>query len=90
VVEESLNSVIFGHYYLPFYIFCQDCSLWLIIYMTPQTLNFDLYWPYINDPQDPPSYVGGPLRNWPRTGRNGVPLLLPYMPAGIMGLSECE
>lgn len=27
--------------------------------MTPQALNFDLYWPYINDPQDPPSHVGG-------------------------------
>lgn len=59
MVDKSLNSVRFGHYYLPFYIFCQDCSLWLIIYMTPQALNFDLYWPYINDPQDPPSHVGG-------------------------------
>ena len=28
-------------------------------------------------------------RSWPKTDRGGVPLLLPYMPAGIMGMSEC-
>ena len=30
----------------------------------------------------------GPFRSWPRTDRSGVPLLLPYMPASMTGMSE--
>ena len=30
----------------------------------------------------------GLFRSWPRTDRSGVPLLLLYMPAGIVGMSE--
>ena len=29
---------------------------------------------------------GGLFRSWPKTDRGGVPLLLPYMPAGITGM----
>ena len=31
---------------------------------------------------------GEPFTSWPRTDRSGIPLLLPYMPAGIKGMSE--
>lgn len=37
-----------------------------------------------------PSHLGGPFRSWSRTERNGVPLLLPNMPAGITGMSSRE
>ena len=31
---------------------------------------------------------GGLFRSWPKTDRGGVPLLLPYIPASITGMSE--
>ena len=33
-------------------------------------------------------HTWGPFKNWPRTDRSGVPLLPPYMPAGIVGMSK--
>ena len=44
---------------------------------------------YKRGAQDPPSYLRDHSdRSWPRTDRIGLPLLLPYMPAGITGMSE--
>ena len=46
------------------------------------------FWTLLKGSLRPSITPGGPFRSWHRTDRSGVHLLLPYMPAGITGISE--